>query len=377
MTTAIELKALIRKSLRDQGFHTRKGLITSPDPHDKDALRRLHTAAVEHKINQAASGLRRFESILLSRIASGDELVPDRVFPKLVEVKPDSEDELLFRFVRLHWTIPVSAGYGRRLRFLVIDESNGKLIGVIGLGDPVFNLAVRDRWIGWSTESRRDRLRNVMDAFILGSVPPYSYLLGGKLVAMLSASDEIRRAFARKYAYRRSVIRRKLPDNRLALVTTMSALGRSSVYNRLRFGDRLLFQSLGYSQGSGEFHFSNGIYGPISEYVNRHCEPTAKKSRWGSGFRNRREIVRKCLLGLGMPVDLLYHGIQREVFAIPLALNTREFLRGEHARLRWHKQSTADLFSWFRERWLLPRASWDQRYRDFHPQQYRLWSDRA
>jgi hypothetical protein len=158
---------------------------------------------------------------------------------------------------------------------------------------------------------------------------------------------------------------------------TMSALGRSSIYNRLRFHDRLLFESLGYSQGSGEFHFSNGLYGAISEYAGRHCEATAKKTRWGTGFRNRREVIRKCLNKIGLPGDLLYHGIQREVYAIAQARNTREFLRGEHKKLLWHDESVADLFSWFRSRWLLPRASWDARYRDFAPEAYRLWPSRT
>jgi hypothetical protein len=372
---ADELRERIRGSLREQGFRVRHGLICPPDPQNKDGLRHLHAAAVQHAIQRSEPGLRQFQRDFLTRIASGNEVVPERVSPALVRVEPDSLDELLFRFVRLHWTIPVSPGYGRRMRFLVIDQSNQKLIGVIGLGDPVFNLAVRDRWIGWDGNARRDRLRNVMDAYILGSVPPYSCLLGSKLVAMLTASDEVRQEFAHKYAIRRSVIRRKLPDPRLALITTMSALGRSSVYNRLRLKDRLLFESLGFSEGSGEFHFSNGIYASILAFAAENCEPTAKKSRWGTGFRNRREVIRKCLAELGLPEALLYHGIRREVFAVPLARNTREFLRGQHVRLRWYKQSASDLFMWFRERWLLPRALRDARYRSFQRRDYALWPE--
>jgi hypothetical protein len=267
----------------------------------------------------------------------------------------------------------VSSGYGRRLRFLVIDGQNDKLIGVIGLGDPVFNLAVRDGWIGWSAEARRDRLQNVLDAFILGAVPPYSALLCGKLVAMLVASTEIRKAFQRKYEGQRSVIRRKGADSRLALITTMSALGRSSVYNRIRYSNRLLFHRLGFSQGSGEFHFSNGLYSTISEYAQRYCTPTAKKSRWGTGFRNRREVIRKCLKKIGLSPDLLYHGVQREVFAIPLAGNTCEFLRQEHSKLRWNTATATELFSYFNQRWLLRRASWDQSFQEFEPEMYRIW----
>ena len=120
------------------------------------------------------------------------------------------------------------------MRFLVEDAHNGKLIGLFGLCDPVFSVAARDAWIGWDLNARKARLRNVLEAFILGAVPPYSMLLGGKLVAMLCASDEVRRAFQRKYGEGTSLITGAPADGRLALIATTSALGRSSIYNRLR-----------------------------------------------------------------------------------------------------------------------------------------------
>lgn len=254
-----------------------------------------------------------------------------------------------------------------------MDEHNGKLIGVIGLGDPVFNLAVRDRWIGWDRETQARRLRNVMDAFILGAVPPYSLLLGGKLVAMLVGTTEVRKAFYRKYRSQTSLINQEESDGKLALVTTMSALGRSSIYNRLRLGDRTLFHRLGFSQGSGEFHFSNGLYGAIFDYTDRYCTPTAKKVSWGTGFRNRREVIKKCLAMIKLPSDLIYHGICREVFAVPFAKNSREFLRAEHSRLKWYDATAESVFEGFKDRWLLQRASWDLRYKDFDITDYRLW----
>ena len=128
-------------------------------------------------------------------MASGTDVDPDKIRPVLIEVQPDSKEELLFRYATLHWSIPVSSGYGRRLRFIVVDEYNEKLIGVLGLGDPIFNLGKRDSWIGWSKDDRRERLHQIMDAFVLGAVPPYSYLLCGKLVAMLAASDQVRGRF--------------------------------------------------------------------------------------------------------------------------------------------------------------------------------------
>lgn len=372
-----DLRDRIIRSLRAQGFRVRNGTILPPTDLSKERIRELHETAVEHRIEGARDGLFRKEKELLQHVASGSEIVPSRIRPRLVEVLPESEEELLFRYASLHWSIPVSSGYGRRLRFLVVDEHNGKLMGLIGLGDPVYAVGPRDAWIGWTPSDRKKRLKNVMDAFVLGAVPPYSFLLCGKLVAMLAASDTARRAFMRKYGGTRSVIRRKMHDGRLALITTTSALGRSSVYNRLRLGERLLYQSVGFTKGSGEFHFSNGLYGAITEFAEDHCEPTAKQERWGTGFRNRREVIKKCLPQLGLSSDWVYHGIEREVFVIPLARNTREFLRGQHARLMWYHQSEAEIFEYFRERWMLPRASWDERFKSWSRNEWGIWLKEA
>ena len=371
------LRRRVIRSLQDQGFIVQNGTIHPPVELSKDRIRSLHETAVQHQIHRRRAGLVRKEEHLLRHIASGSDISPSETQPRLVEVLPGSEEELLFRYASLHWSIPVSSGYGRRLRFLVVDDYNGKLIGVIGLGDPVYSLKPRDTWIGWTRSDRRLRLRNVMDAFVLGAVPPYSFLLCGKLVAMLATSDTVRNAFKRKYEGKRSLIRHTLHDGRLALITTASALGRSSIYNRLRLHDRTLYHRVGFTKGSGEFHFSNGLYGTIARFAHEHCEATAKHDLWGHGFRNRREVVKKCLPALGLSDRWLYHGIKREVFAIPLARNTREFLRGQHVRLGWYHQSECDIFEYFRDRWLLPRSNRDRRFASWSKTTWRLWSTSA
>lgn len=212
-----------------------------------------------------------------------------------------------------------------------------------------------------------------MDAFVLGAVPPYSFLLFGKLVAMLAASDAVRHAFKKKYGGTRSVIKGIVHDGRLALITTTSALGRSSLYNRVRLGDRRLYRRVGFTKGSGEFHFSNGLYGMLTEFAAANCEPTAKQQLWGTGFRNRREVIRKCLLALGLSKQWAYHGIEREVYVVPLAYNAREFLRCQHSRLRWYRQSEAQMFEYFRERWMAPRVSWDKRFKSWRREEWAIW----
>lgn len=368
-----DLVAAILASLRRQGFLIQGGQVSLPPVHDKEGLRRLHQQAVLHRIEQAQPTLQRHEERLLCYIANGNEVDPDRIRPALIEVLPGSEHELLFRWACLHWSVPVSAGYGRRLRFVVIDQHNGKLIGLIGLCDPVPALKCRDQWIGWNREARHARLRYVAEAFVLGAVPPYSFLLCGKLVAMLAGSNEVRLAFQRKYEGRQTTIRRLPSDGRIALVTTCGALGRSSIYNRLKYRSRLLMEPIGYTAGYGEFHFSNGIYQQLREYAERHCIATAKRPPWGVGFRNKREVVRRVLQHLGLPLAWMNHQVRREVFAMPLAGNTREFLRGEVNELAWYHQPAADLFEYFRQRWLLPRAQRDDQWRHYRAEEYRLW----
>ena len=368
-----QLRGKILESLREQGFEIRGDALVPPDPTDKEGIRQLHAEAVRHRIAKAKPSLKRHEDRLLGFIAAGSEVVPNSICPRLVLVQSGSEAELLFRYVCLHWSIPVSAGYGRRLRFLVFDDSNGKLIGLFGLGDPVFSLGPRDQWIGWGSSQKKKRLQSVMDLFVLGAVPPYSQLLCGKLIALLATSREVQQAFRQKYHGKRSLISGKALDGRLALLTTISALGRSSLYNRLTYRGELVFRSVGFTRGSGEFQFSNGLYEDLRRLAVEHCQATAKHVRWGNGFRNRRELLRKVLPLIGLSRELVYHGVQREIFVAPLASNAAAFLRGESERLTSHDRAADDLFAWFRERWLLPRAARDDAYRGFDPETYRLW----
>ncbi len=369
---AQQLRQRILDSLDEQGFTLKNDCIVPPDLRNKELLRSLHREAVRHNQERSRPGLERHEKRLLKRIADGQDVVPERIIPRLHLVESGSEDELLFRYVRLHWSIPVSAGYGRRMRFLVSDESNGKLIGIFGLHDPIFSLGPRDRWIGWDHQNKKKRLQCVMDLFVLGAVPPYSQLLCGKLVALLTTSRYVQERFQEKYEGRSSYINQQPLDARLALLTTTSALGRSSLYNRLRYAERKVFQSVGFTRGSGDFQFSDGFYEDLKRFANRHCIATAKHSAWGEGFRNRREVVRKSLPLLGLPPTLLMHGIKREIFVAPLGANTRSFLSGQDQKLDRNNPDTDAIFEWFRQRWLLPRAERDKRYKDFKAADYRL-----
>lgn len=374
---AESLKQQVEAMLLAQGFNideVRRGCACNFDKH---TIRRMNREAVASRQQKARSGLERHEDRLLAHFASGHEVDPTRIQPRLVEVQSNSEEELLFRYAVLHWSIPVSAGYGRRIRFLVVDDHNEKLIGLFGLGDPVYAIGPRDRWIGWDENMHRHRLRHVMDAFALGAVPPYNDLLCGKLTALLTTCNEVRAAIYTKYTGRQGLISADPFSGQLAMLTTTSALGRSSIYNRLKFQSTRAFISVGFTAGSGDFHFANGIYKDMRAFADHHCSPKSKHQSWGKGWRNRRELVRSVLASLGLSSELVYHGVQRELFVAPLATNTREFLRGSEDELVMVNRPASEISSWFRDRWLLKRAAIADQYRSFQRESLRIWGGEA
>jgi len=282
LTPALKVKKLrsaIRRSLRAQGFRIAGNRVSFRQRRDKRSIRKRHEHAVEKRIVRAEAALAGDEAELLGYIASGNEVEPNQIKPRLVQVEPDTIESKLFRYACLHWSIPISDGYGRRLRFLIFDDYNNKLIGLFALGDPVYAIKARDEWIGWDSKAKAARLYHVMDAYVLGAVPPYSRFLAGKLVALATVCDEVRKAFAKRYGNRASLISGKKRKPHLVLVTTTSALGRSSLYNRVKFKSRLVFRAAGFTGGWGEFHFSDGVYEDLSTFARKQCLPTAKQEK--------------------------------------------------------------------------------------------------
>jgi hypothetical protein len=312
---------------------------------------------------------------LKENLANPRDVRLEEIDPRLVRVESNSQEALVFKAATLYWSVPVSEGFGRRMRFIVIDGSNQKLIGIIGLTDPVFNMGPRDKWIGWSSDMRKEKLVHVMDAFVLGALPPYNQLLGGKLVALLACSREIVRKFRMKYGDYRGVISKRKKNARLALITTTSALGRSSVYNRLRIPGSIQFLTdvepervpTWHTRGYGHFHIPKEIFKAMVDMLGRRKHPYAKGYRFGNGPNWKIRVIRQAANELGLDEDLLVHGVQRQVYLAPLAKNTRSFLLGKSARPRYLTLSTREITDFWRERWGMPRSKRCPDWREWQP----------
>jgi hypothetical protein len=242
--------------------------------------------------------------------------------------------------------------------------------GVFALGDPVYNLRSRDELIGWNVDQRSSRLYNVLDAFVLGAVPPYRELLGGKLVAMVAASQEVAAKIEAKYLGTETIISEARKDPRLVMITTTSALGRSSLYSRLRFRNRLLYQPIGYTEGFGHFQFSDSLFAALCEFLSN--DGGVPDHEFGGGPNWRLRTIRQALGKIGIDDDLLHHGVKRQVFIAPRARNWRQFLRGETDDPTWYRLNLAEMAAFYRRRWAVPRSERDASYESFTRDKMRL-----
>lgn len=320
---------------------------------DKGTLRQLHISAKAWDKEVRYADLLRDLRDHRSYFPNAVKIVPERIDPVLVPVRAGTLESRLFRVARGYWSMPYSKGYGRRLRFLVMDQHHQAVIGIIGLQSPSADLRCRDEHLGVPRDRKLEVVNNTLDAFTVGAMPAYAPLLAGKLVAGFLYSPVIRQEYWRQYGHKRTTqLNNRIPQPLLA-ITTASALGRSSIYNRLRFGDRLLAKPLGYTRGFGTLHLE-ALYPRMVTWLKdtgRHVP-----AGFGNGPKVRWQNIMRSLVDLKISHDYLEHGIRREVFIFELVNNLLEVCR---------LGATADLVvfdddAWaefWKQRWCLPRVA--------------------
>ncbi|QCR00044.1 DUF4338 domain-containing protein [Brevundimonas sp. SGAir0440] len=351
------LKRALRDHLRTLGFtKDDAGDLVLPDG-GKEVVRSLHRSQWRAKWTAAQPLLARALPNALVHFANGAEIDPTKIKFRLILVRSGTPEADLFRIATLTWSVPVSPGFGRRLRYLVWDDGHNRLAGVIALGDPVFNLNVRDIEIGWDVHDRANRLVGILDAYVLGAVPPYSFLLAGKAVACLIRSKDVLNDFERAYGRSVGVISKSAKHAKLLAVTTTSSMGRSSVYNRLRLDDTIYLKPLGFTKGFGHFHITDSLFEKMRAYLRERGHDYADRHVFGEGPNWRLRTIRAALVGLNVNQNILRHGIQREVFIATLAENAYEVLKDGNAEPDFSKLlSVSQISDLARERWIVPRA---------------------
>ena len=291
----------------------------------------------------------QFSEKVKDYFASPNDINIDKIEPYLVPVEGNGIENKIWAYALTFWSVPVSAGYGRRMRYLVFDKQNDKLIGVFGLCDPLIGFNIRDNYIGWNREQKHERLYNCLAAYILGAVPPYNLVLGSKLVALTAMFADVRKDFYKKYKDRETIIagKKKLP--KLVMIDTFGAFKKSAIYTRL-----MNWKFIDYTEGKSHIHITaNGSWELIKEFVPKDY---FNRYKFGQGSNWKMRTLRVGLENLGFDrEDLLSIGWQRAYYMCPLITNWKEFLTMKHKRPKFIKNTNQDLVNYWKERWVNPR----------------------
>lgn len=353
--TRLQLYQLVIDELERLDYRfDKKGNIFPPDTTDKKIVRRLHETSCNLELQKKQSWLHRKLDQYTDYFADGSDLDPKKLKPLLVQVTDNWHREL-FKIARLTWSLPYSFGFGRRLRYLILDEHNDKLMGLFALQSPPLSFPARDQLFNYPEGRKVELINQTMDIHTLGAVPPYSILLGGKLVALATTCNQVRDDYQARYKGRKTEIEKRVLSAHLVALTTTSAFGRSSIYNRLKYKGELVAQSIGFTKGYGNFHLQK-LYPIFKEYL--VSEGVSIQGGFGSGPRHSWQLICSTLNRIGFSGALLKHGIQREAFLFPLIANLKQYLEGEgpHQEFKYFERSFDDLAAYWSDTWMLPRS---------------------
>ncbi|HEC64287.1 MAG TPA: DUF4338 domain-containing protein [bacterium] len=352
-----------------------KLVISPPIYYNKEIIRQSMAVLRQEILNENKEWIEKHIDLAKDNLAQGKDILKTEISPR-IEICKTQKQHNLFRIFRYYWSSPYSEYVGRRIRLLIRDDGidGGPIIGIGALGSSIIHITDRDNWIGWDKEIRTNNIVYTMDAYVLGALPPYNYLLGGKLVSYIFASNEVREIYKEKYKDKTTIIRgRKAHD--LVCIFTTSLYGNSSQYNRLRFKNRLLYVPIGYTSGHGTLHISNETFSAMQQLLIE--KGIMITNRFGDGPNWRMRVIRTVSDIIGFDSDiLLRHSFKRGIYAVPLANNFRSFLLGKANRPIYYNLPLETLVKFWKERWLNMRKrniNVINKILDFDPEDFEVY----
>lgn len=211
----------------------------------------------------------------------------------------------------------------------------------------------------------------VADVSVCGAVAPYSALLGGKLVALLMASEEVRDAYRNRYSGQVSVISSQMagravyrPAELKALTTTSLYGNGSSQYNRLRLrsGDHvslehdLEWKELAKTAGYGTVHLATETVRVLREASERMYRARRINHRFGEGASPRMRQIREAVEALGIDAGaVLHHATPRIFYGCEMHPGALDELVGMFPSTERKGHPASIVSRLWRQRWLSKR----------------------
>ena len=353
-----KVKLLILRDLMNVNwqiqFDSKKIIVSPPQNYTKETVREAMAMKRLEILHDNKKWIKAHLKLAQQNLARGEDVLNSEIKP-VIEVCTTQGQMDLFRILRYYWSSPYSEYVGRRIKLIIRDNGlPGKpVIGIAALGSPIIHIPERDQWIGWDTKTRTRNLIYTMDAYVIGAVPPYNHLLGGKLVSYLLASNEVRKFYSEKYKDKVTIIDKRIANTLVGIFTT-SLYGKSSQYNRLKFQDNLLYQPIGQTKGYGTLHLSKETIHEMVKFL--RSKDININHRFGDGPSWVMRVISAAGELLGFDSDfLLKHSFKRNIYFVPLAKNFREVLNGEIKRPKYFNYSKKELVNHWKERWFEKR----------------------
>ncbi|HOM39376.1 MAG TPA: DUF4338 domain-containing protein [Bacteroidales bacterium] len=346
-----ELKNRLIDALKAQGFKINPHV--QPTTQNKFTYRYLQQTSRLEQISFHKKFLKANAKKVKEFLLNINNFNPHNIDLELREVKPDSIEELIFKWWNLvWWSVPYQRAYGRQMRFVLWDIGHNAPFGFIGLQSPVLKMAVRDNYLNIPKDELDLWVNKSMQAQRLGALPPYNYLIGGKMTALAMTSNELRKCYREKYKNYKTEIQGRIIEPELLFITTTSAFGKSSIYNRLKYKNQPVAKSLGYTKGAGSFHIPENLYKEIREFLKDNGVNVS--TTFGNGPSRKIKLLYTAFRLLKVP-DYSYHNLKREFFLFPLASNLQDIIQKKETPI-YYNRPLKDLVDFWKERWCLPRA---------------------
>lgn len=246
-----------------------------------------------------------------------------------------------------------------------------------GVQEPI-EQAVKDPRVEGALETALQEVRKaglsslVADLSVCGAVAPYNVLLGGKLVALLMASDEVRNIYRTRYAEQVSIIGSQMAGRaiskpaELKLITTTSLYGNgSSQYNRLRISSKdypalihdIAWKEQATTAGYGSVHLGSTTVRVLREISQKTHRARRVNHRFGEGSSPRLRQIREAVEALGIRSDaVLNHATPRILYTCELHPGAIDELLGINPLQEVRGPSVAAIAVAWRSRWLSRRV---------------------
>jgi hypothetical protein len=368
----IQFRHKILDFLLQQGFIIEDNGIR-PAQDTKEHYRKMQSMAKLQQLPKQQEFIRRIMPLAMKYCRNGEDIIPEDIRLELQLVKPNTEKSDLFRWWNIvWWNMPYQTPYGRQLRFFLWDITHNSPFGLILLQSPVLRMSVRDKylgikWKGYGEDNFDIIINKSLYAQRTGALPPYNDLLGGKMVALSLVSNEIRNIYGRKYGGVQTDIRKRQIDPDLLFITTSSAFGRSSVYDRLKIGNDLIAKMIGYTYGSGSFHIPDNIYREMISFLEKKSGEKVKR-RWSEGPSTKIKVITKASKELKLP-NISTHGIKREFYIFSLVRNLERVIHHNESP-NYIDRPFDDLTAYWKQRWCIPRSHRIDNWKEFKAEIY-------